>query len=62
VVLRGGINLLGKLKAEEIRPYIDYGDIIKDTLGQIEPKLKIPFFSTIVDKSPEKFQYIIKKF
>ncbi|MGE5499065.1 MAG: YbbR-like domain-containing protein [Syntrophothermus sp.] len=62
IVVRGGINLLAKLKSDEIHPYIDYIQLISDTTGTIEPNLKVPFFSSVIDKRPGKLKYIIKKF
>ncbi|HEX2963536.1 MAG TPA: hypothetical protein VHO43_17200 [Ignavibacteriales bacterium] len=62
VVLRGGINILGKLKSEDVHPFVDYNQVIKDTLGIIEPEIKVPDYITVIDKKPNQLQYIIKKY
>ncbi|MGE5499838.1 MAG: hypothetical protein ACM3Q2_17330 [Syntrophothermus sp.] len=62
VVLRGGINILGKLKSDEVHPFVDYNQVIKDTLGIIEPEIKVPDYITVIDKKPNQLQYIIKKY
>ena len=62
VVLRGGINLLGKLNSSDIKAYVDFSQALNDTLGGIEPYFEIPPFTTIIDKKPGKLEYIIKQF
>lgn len=62
VVLRGGINIIGKLTHEDVHPYVDYNQVIKDTLGIIEPEIKVPDYVTVIDKKPNQLQYIIKKY
>ncbi|MEI7811746.1 MAG: hypothetical protein WCJ01_04895 [Ignavibacteria bacterium] len=62
VVLRGGINVVGKIKPEEITVAVDYNKVLLDTLGYAEPVLKIPEHTTVIDVNPPKLKYIIKKF
>ncbi|MGE5400134.1 MAG: YbbR-like domain-containing protein [Ignavibacteriales bacterium] len=62
IVLRGGINVLGRLKEEDFHPFVDYNETIRDTLGFIVPDINIPGFTTIIDKKPNKLKYIIKKY
>lgn len=62
VVLRGGINIIGKLKNEDIHPFVDYNQVIRDTLGIIDPEIKVPDYITIIDKKPNQLKYIIKKY
>lgn len=61
-VLRGGIDILGRLKSEDFHPYIDYQQMLSDTLGSIDPVLKVPDYTTVIKKDPERIKYIIKKF
>lgn len=60
--LRGGINILGKVNSEQIIAHINYSDIVYDTLGSVQPKIKIPFNTNLVYVKPEHLNYIIKKF
>ncbi|KAB2846631.1 MAG: hypothetical protein F9K45_01445 [Melioribacteraceae bacterium] len=62
IVLRGGINLLGKLNSSDIRAYVYFSQAISDTSGGIVPYFEIPAFTAIIDKIPNKLEYIIKQF
>ncbi|HEX2867627.1 MAG TPA: hypothetical protein VHO03_11330 [Ignavibacteriales bacterium] len=62
VVLRGGINILGRLNNSDLHPYVDYNQVIKDTLGIVEPEVKVPDYVTVLDKKPNQLKYIIKKY
>lgn len=60
--LRGGINILGKINPNEISAYIDYREIIYDTLGSVHPKIEIPQNTQLIFIKPARLNYIIKKF
>lgn len=62
VVLRGGINILGRLGNNDLHPFVDYNQVIKDTLGIVEPEVKVPDYVTVIDKKPNQLKYIIKKY
>lgn len=62
VVLRGGINVLGKMENDVIRVLVDYYKVISDTTGAITPDVKYPGNTTLVSTQPEKIKYIIKKY
>jgi YbbR domain-containing protein len=62
VVLRGGINLLSKLDNEDITSYVKFIQVINDTTGAVEPIINIPNYTSIIDKRPQKIEYIIKKY
>lgn len=62
ITLRGGINLLGKMKAEELKPYVTFRQALSDTLGIIEPVLTPPDYTILLDVKPKKLEYIIKKY
>lgn len=61
VVLRGGINTLGKLSNDSIKAYVDYWSALKENSGSIEPVVEIPNFTTLSDIVPKKIEYIIKQ-
>lgn len=62
IVLRGGIETLGRLLDKDIHPYIDYQQVLADSLGSVEPVIKVPDYVTIIRKDPERLKYIIKKY
>ncbi|MBU2492628.1 MAG: hypothetical protein KJ571_08395 [Bacteroidetes bacterium] len=62
VVLRGGINILGKLSNDDVKAYINYNQALYDSLGAIEPYVESPEYTTVIDKKPRKLEYIIKQF
>ncbi len=62
VALRGGINLLSKMKKEDITSYVKFVQVINDTTGAVEPIINIPNYTSIIDKRPQKIEYIIKKY
>jgi hypothetical protein len=62
IVIRGGINVLGKLLAEDLNPYVTFDQALNDTLGAIEPIIEIPAFTEIIVTKPSKLDYIIKQY
>jgi hypothetical protein len=59
--LRGGINSIGRLTKEDFHPYIDFSQLLKDTLGTLEPIIKIPDYTIVISRSPNRLKYIVKK-
>lgn len=62
VTLRGGIKMLGTLKAEKIHAYVKFKKAFKDTLGVIEPTIEIPEYTKISNVEPKTLEYIIKQY
>lgn len=62
VTLRGGIKMLGVLKKDEIIAYVNFQEAIKDTLGLVEPIIKIPEYTKISNVEPKSLNYIIKQY
>ena len=60
--VRGGINILGKLDKEEIKAYVFYDDIVRDTVGSIVPYLELPANTALHFIKPERLRYIIKTY
>lgn len=62
VVLRGGLNFLGRLKEEDLRVFVNFQTAYADTTGSIEPMVEIPDFTQAISIMPARLKYIIKKF
>ncbi len=62
VGIRAGIDLLGKMDKSNIKAYVNYRDIVLDTLGSIVPKVDVPQNTSLEHIKPERLRYIIKKF
>lgn len=62
VILRGGINKLGRLTNDSIKAYVDYWSALREEKGTIEPVIELPPFTTHVSTIPNKLEYIIKQY
>lgn len=59
--LRSGVNELASINPADIRIIVQYSDIESDSLGYVVPEVILPFEATIINMTPEKLQYIIKR-
>jgi YbbR domain-containing protein len=59
--LRSGVNELATINPGDIRIIVQYSDIESDSLGFVVPKIILPFEASIINMTPEKLQYIIKR-
>lgn len=59
---RGGVNILGKVTADNIIATVDYYKVINDTLGFIKPELQLPVDITLLSVKPDRLKYVIKKY
>lgn len=62
VILRGGINRLGKLTNDSIKVYVDYWDAVRSEENMIEPVVVIPEFTKLLDIKPKKLEFVIKQY
>ncbi len=62
VAVRAGIEILGRMSKDEIKAYVNYREIVFDTLGSVIPSVEIPENTTLEYIKPERLRYIIKKF
>ncbi|MFZ0454647.1 MAG: hypothetical protein WCE54_19875 [Ignavibacteriaceae bacterium] len=62
VGLRGGVDVLAKLDNNHINAFINYRDVVLDTLGSVAPKIVLPGNTSLIYMKPERLRYIIKKF
>lgn len=61
-ILRGGVNILGKVTIDSIIASVDYYKVISDTLGFIKPDLQLPADITLLSVKPDRLKYVIKKY
>jgi hypothetical protein len=62
ILLKGGIDVLGKLNNNKITAFIYYRDVVLDTIGSITPVVNIPEHTELVYIKPQQLNYVIKKF
>ncbi len=62
IVLKGGINKLGKLTNDSVKAYVDYWDVMRNQGEPVEPVIEYPPFTTLVDVIPKKLEYVIKQY
>ncbi|MEG8945853.1 CdaR family protein [Rosettibacter firmus] len=62
IVLRGGINKLGRLTNDSLKVYVDYWDAVMSEENVIQPKIEIPDYTELLDVKPNKLEFIIKQF
>ncbi len=60
--IRGGIDILGKLTSDDFKAYLNYRDVVLDTVGSVVPQIKLPINTSLIYIKPERLRYIIKKF
>ncbi|MDZ7623181.1 MAG: hypothetical protein U5J96_01860 [Ignavibacteriaceae bacterium] len=60
--VRGGIEILGKLKPEQFRAFVRYQSLVLDTTGSVTPILELPKNVTLQFVKPDRLRYIIRSF
>lgn len=61
VVVRGGIEQLSGLAAQDIRASVEYDTLLADTTGFVQPVVIPPDGLQLVSRRPERLQYVIRK-
>lgn len=61
-LVKGGINVLGKLDASDIKAYVRYADVLLDSVGTVKPVVEMPENVELITVRPERLRYVIKKF
>ena len=61
ISLRGGVDEISRLTAQDINVFINFSTIEEDSLGYVEPEIKLPIDAYIIKIEPDKFQYILKR-
>ncbi len=60
--IKGGIDILGKLTKDQFKAYVNYRDVVLDTLGGVIPKIEAPENVSVQYLKPDQLRYVIKKF
>jgi len=60
--VRGGIEILGKLKPDQFRAYVRYQSLVQDTTGSVIPFLELPKNVTLQFVKPDRLRYVIRAF
>jgi hypothetical protein len=60
--VRGGIEILGKLKSNQFRAYVRYQNLVQDTTGSVTPVLEMPRNVTLQYLKPDRLRYVIRSF
>jgi hypothetical protein len=60
--VRGGIEILGKLKPELFHAYVHYLNLVKDTSGSVVPEILLPKNVTLQYSKPDRLRYVIRSF
>jgi YbbR domain-containing protein len=61
LIIRGGINQLAVIEDDHFSAQIHYRDILTDTSGTVIPRIDGPDEVRIVQRSPERVQYVIRR-
>lgn len=60
--LRGGIEILGKLKQDQFRAYVKYKTLVDDTTGSVIPEIILPKNISLQFTKPDRLRYVIRSF
>jgi hypothetical protein len=60
-VVRGGIQQLSTLSPSDVSVTVEYATIVADSTGMIEPRVSAPEGMQVVQKRPERIQYVVRK-
>ena len=60
--VRGGIDILGKLDKGQFEAFVFYRHVVLDTLGNVNPQVRLPENTNLIYLKPERLRYVIKKF
>jgi len=60
--VRGGIEILGKLKPDQFRAFVRYQSLVQDTTGSVIPILELPKNVTLQFVKPDRLRYVIRAF
>lgn len=62
IQVRGGIEILGKLKPNQFKAYVKYQTLVQDTTGSVKPEISLPENITLQYTKPDRLRYVIRSF
>ena len=60
--IRGGIEILGKIKPDQFQAFVKYQTLLRDTTGSVTPELLLPKNVTLQYLKPDRLRYVIRSF
>lgn len=61
-LIKGGVNVLGRIKSEDFKAFVQYRDVLLDTVGSVAPTIQPPENVEVLSLRPDRLRYVIKKF
>ena len=61
VTVRGGIDRLASLAADDFRISVEYEILVAETTGIVQPRIDAPQGVRVIGRRPERLQFIIRK-
>ncbi len=61
VFVRGGIQNLSRVGAQDFRAAVDYATLLQDTLGEVVPQVEIPQGLMLLRVTPERIRFTIRR-
>lgn len=62
IQVRGGIEILGKLKPAQFNAYVKYLTLVRDTTGSVKPEISLPKNVTLQFTKPDRLRYVIRSY
>jgi YbbR domain-containing protein len=62
IQVRGGIDILGKLKPGQFNAYVKYLTLVRDTTGSVKPEISLPKNVTLQFTKPDRLRYVIRSY
>ncbi len=61
IVIRSGAQYVAGVSDKDITAYVDYRSLLLDTSGTVQPTIVCPENITVVQRTPDILQYVIRK-
>lgn len=61
IIIRSGVNTIAALTEKDFHISVDYAAILLDTSGMVQPTIHVPKNVTVVQRDPDRIQYVVRK-
>ncbi|MFA6540443.1 MAG: hypothetical protein WCT99_02485 [Bacteroidota bacterium] len=61
IIIRSGVNTIAALTEKDFHISVDYTAILLDTSGMVQPTIHVPKNVTVVQREPDRIQYVVRK-